>query len=109
MSIEYNPNKKSVVNGYIDKAVSNLKSARNKTDSILRSKPFPSKTTIGRKFKKDPISNQEGKIVKAYGELLSVKNDIQVQVDRYIRANKSAMTAIGVMSEVRNRIKLGCT
>ena len=49
--IEYNPNKKSVVNGYIDKAVSNLKSAKNKTDSVLRSKPFPSKTIIGKKFK----------------------------------------------------------
>ena len=97
--IEYNPNKKSVVNGYIDKAVSNLKSAKNKTDSVLRSKPFPSKTIIGKKFKRDPISNQGDKIVKIYGNLLSIKNDIQVQVDKYLKANSMAMGALSAIGE----------
>lgn len=100
MAIEYNPNKKSVVNGYIDKAVSNLKSAKNKTDSVLRSKPFPSKTTIGKKFKRDPISNQESKIIKAYGNLLSIKNDIQVQVDKYLKANSMAIGALSTLRGV---------
>ena len=99
MSIEYNPNKKSAVNGYIDKVVFNLKGANKKTDSVLRSKPFPSKTIIGKKFKKEPISNLEDKIAKAYGNILSVKGDIQEQIDKYLKTKNIALEAMSVLGD----------
>ena len=91
MAIEYNPNKKTIFNNYIDVAVSNLKKAETEASCLLNF-VFPSKTIIGRRFnKRSQISTLKGNIKSAYGALSTIKSDVQGQVDRYLKTNSNVI------------------
>ena len=91
MAIEYNPNKKTIFNNYIDVAVSNLKKAETEASCLLNF-AFPSKTIIGRRFnKKSQIGTLKGNINSAYKSLSTIKSDVQEQVDKYLKANSNAI------------------
>ena len=91
MPIEYNPDKKTIFNNYIDVAVSNLKKAETEASCLLNF-IFPSKTIIGRRFnKRTQISTLKGNINSAYTSLSTIKSDVQEQVYAYIKANETIM------------------
>ena len=91
MPIEYNPDKKTIFNNYIDVAVSNLKKAETEASCLLNF-IFPSKTIIGRRFnKRTQISTLKGNINSAYKSLSTIKSGVQEQVNKYLKANEAVM------------------
>ncbi len=93
MAIEYNPNKKTIFNNYIDVAVSNLKKAETEASCLLNF-VFPSKTIIGRRFnKKSKINTLKGNINSAYKELISIKGQVEKQILFYLTANRMAVAS----------------
>lgn len=106
MAIEYNPNKKTTFNNYIDVAVSNLKKAETETSCVLNL-TFPSKTSIGKRFdKKSQINTLKGNIKSVYIALSSIKVEVEKQVLDYLDANrKASMLSIGLTSLYEKQVK----